>query len=91
MRLALELFVKNVLKTEANTLTQQKSKLGTFLKEHGCDPTIRNIFITVYDYYIKYQNDHVKHDDKIARKDINTVLSLTIVLMERLMDEINES
>lgn len=91
MRLALELLVKNVLKTEVNTLAQQKSKLGTFLEEQDCDPTIRNIFITVYDYYMKYQNDHVKHNNKIARKDINTVLSLTIVLMERLKDEVNES
>ena len=91
MRLALELLVKNVLKTEVNTLDLQKNKLGTFLKEQGCDKMVRNMFMIIYDYYMKYQNDHVKHDDKIARKDINTVLSLTIVLMERLKDEVNES
>ena len=91
MRLALELLVKNVLKTEANTLNLQKTELGTFLKEHSCDTTIRNMFMAIYDYYMKYQNDHVKHNDKIVRKDINTVLSLTIVLMERLKDEVNES
>lgn len=91
MRLALEKLVKNVTKTEANTLSLQKSALGTFLEKQGCDATVRNMLITTYDYFMKYQNDNVKHNDKIAHKDINTVLSYAIVFIERLKDEVNES
>ncbi|MCM1042150.1 MAG: hypothetical protein NC396_06980 [Bacteroides sp.] len=81
MRLALELLLKRVLGNQ-KSLENQKSEIGQYQNAKGFSRAFTNMFEKVLDYYTRYQNDHVKHDDKIERVEIDFVLSLTIIFMK---------
>ncbi len=77
MRLCLELFLKYKLQNE-KSLENQMDSVGKYQKERGCSPEFVNMFGKVLDYYCKYQNKYVKHDDNVNPKEIDFVMKLTI-------------
>ncbi len=81
MRLALELLLKKVLGNQ-KSLEKQKSEIGQYQNAKCFSREFTNMFEKVLEYYTRYQNDHVKHDDKIERVEIDFVFSLTTLFMK---------
>lgn len=84
MRLSFELLLKELLKNQ-KSLENQKEILGAALKENNISTQIRNLIIKVIDYYTKYQNDKVKHDDSSNKLEIEYMIEQTSVLMKFLI------
>lgn len=80
MRLALELFLREKL---GNSLSVEKQipVLGLFLKDKGSSPEIMNMFIKLVDGYMKYQNENVKHGDKLKRDEVELIINLTLTFI----------
>ena len=84
MRLSFELLLKQLLKNQ-KSLENQKKILGTALEENNISAEIRNLITKVIDYYTKYQNEKVKHDDSSNRLEIEYIIEQTSVLMKFLI------
>ena len=84
MRLAFELLVKDLLGNN-KSLENQINDLGSQLKEKGASEELRNMVVKIIDYYTKFQNNHVKHNDAINNDEIEYVIELTSVVMKYLV------
>ncbi len=76
LRLALELLMQSVLSND-KSLENQIAPLGRFVKDRGGSTEFSNMFQKLIDYYCKYQNSYVKHDDAVIEDEIEFVLELT--------------
>jgi hypothetical protein len=85
MRLSLELLVKDIF-GNSKSLENQRSDLGKFLKSEGISKEIRNLFMGVMSDYEKFQNQHVKHDDRVNSKEIEFIIELTSIIMNFLIE-----
>jgi hypothetical protein len=83
-RLSLELLCKELLGND-KSLENQSGVLGDYIKDHGGSKEVRNMFQKVLDYYTKYQNEYVKHDDAVIEPEIAFVVELTCSLMKYLL------
>lgn len=84
MRLAFELLVKDLLSNN-KSLENQISDLGSQLKENGASEELRNMVVKIIEYYTKFQNNHVKHNDAVNSNEIEYVIELTSVVMKFLI------
>ena len=73
LRLSLELLLKELLKNN-KSLEKQIVDVGTYQKSKGISSEITNMFNTLLDYYSKYQNKYVKHDDNVNNKEIEFII-----------------
>ena len=80
MRLALETFLKEILQNQ-KSLENQLSEVGKFQKEKGLSPEFIGMFNRLLDYYAKYQNNYVKHNDAVKYSEIDFVINLTTLFM----------
>lgn len=80
LRLSLELLLKEKFNNQ-RSLENQKASLGNYLKENNVSNEVSNLFITVTDYYNKFQNNNAKHSDNVNRNEIEFILYLTGVIM----------
>jgi|WetSurMetagenome_2_1015567.scaffolds.fasta_scaffold22084_2 hypothetical protein len=76
LRLSLELLLKSLLNNK-KSLENQSNDLGTFLKNKGVSTEVRNMFITLIEYFSKYQNNYIKHNDLVKRDEIDLIVNLT--------------
>lgn len=76
LRLALELLLKAILKNE-KSIENQISEIGAHLKGKDVSVEIRNMFLKLLEYYSKYQNEYVKHDDAVKENEIDFVINVT--------------
>lgn len=84
MRLAFELLVKDLL-CNNKSLENQISDLGSKLKSKGTSDELRNMVVKIIEYYTKFQNNHVKHNDAVNGDEIEYVIELTSVVMKYLV------
>lgn len=84
VRLSLEKLVQTVL-GNSKSLEKQVPELGIFLKDSGCSKELSNMFQKLFDYYTKYQNTYVKHDDAVIESELEIVFELTCSFMRFLM------
>jgi hypothetical protein len=84
LRLALELLLKKILKNE-KSLENQKEALGKYLKEKGVPPEVGNMYQMLLGYYSQYQNNYVKHDDKVNPAEVEFMIYLTGTFMRFLL------
>lgn len=84
MRLAFELLVKDLLGNN-KSLENQISALGAKLKSRGASEEFRNMVVKIIEYYTKFQNNHVKHNDAVNNDEIEYVIELTSVIMKYLI------
>lgn len=84
MRLAFELLVKDLL-CNNKSLENQISDLGSQLKAKGASDELRNMVVKIIEYYTKFQNNHVKHNDAVNGDEIEYVIELTSVVMKYLV------
>jgi hypothetical protein len=73
--------VQRALRNE-RSLENQVPALGPFVKQHGGSPELSNMFAKLVDYYCKYQNTYVKHDDAVIEEELEFVLEITAAFMK---------
>lgn len=84
MRLSLELLVHSLL-NNSKSLENNVSVLEEALKEIGASTEFRNMFKKILDYYTKFQNNHVKHNETVNKREVEFVVELTSVMMKYLI------
>jgi len=82
--LALELLLKAVF-DNSNSLENQTNLIGSRLKDRGATPQFRNMFQKLLDYYGKYQNEFVKHADKLPEEEIEFIIEITASFMKHIV------
>ena len=84
MRLSFELLVKDIL-GNGKSLENQIAELGSMMKETDASIELRNMVAQVIRYYTDFQNNHVKHNDKVNSNEIEYIIELTSVVMKFLI------
>lgn len=84
LRLGLELLLKSIL-GNSKSLENQIALIGPRLKERGASPQFTNMFQKLLDFYSKYQNDYVKHDDAVPEEEVEFIFELTASFMKHIV------
>ena len=84
LRLALEQLLRSIL-TNEKSLENQLPALGQFLKAKNGSPEFVNMFCKLLDYYSKYQNSYVKHNDAVLEEEIEFIFEITASFMKHLV------
>lgn len=84
IRLSFELMVKKLL-NNTKSLENQISDIGDKLKNANTSAELRNMITTIINYYTKYQNNYVKHDDKVNESEIEYIIETTSIIMKFLI------
>jgi len=79
-RLSLEILLRKVLGNN-KSLENQTSEIGQYLKNKAVSTQFRNMFEKILDYYSKYQNEYVKHNDKVDASEIDFVVNITLLFI----------
>lgn len=85
LRFSLESLIKEILEKQ-KSLENLKSDLGNFLAKRNINVEIRNFYIsTVFDFFVKYQNERVKHNDLFKEFEVDFIFNQTTILMQFLI------
>lgn len=84
LRLAFERLLRHILKNN-QSLEHQIQPLGSFVKARGGSPEFANMFVKIVEYYAKYQNTYVKHDNAVIAEEIELILELTAAFMKHII------
>ena len=84
IRLAFEILVKDLLGND-KSLENQIGGICGILDKCGTSVELKNMVQKIVDYYTKFQNNHVKHDDAVNENEIEYVIELTSVIMKFLI------
>jgi hypothetical protein len=84
LRLALEKLVQSLVGNE-RTLENNVGEVGAFIKAKGGSGELRGMFVKLLDYYTKYQNEFVKHDDAVIEEEVDIILELSSSFMKHLV------
>lgn len=81
LRLSFELLVKQVLKTK-KSLENTKSELGNYLKTRSINIEISNLYVgIIFDFFTKYQDENIKHNDRLNPIEVDFIFNQTTTLM----------
>lgn len=86
LRLSLESTLKSVLGND-KSLENQIGPLGDYLKKRNTTKEVSNMFRTLIDYYSKYQNDYIKHNDDVKQDEVEFIINLTSVFINFLINK----
>lgn len=84
LRLSFEILVKNLLGNN-KSLENQISELGIFLSSKNVSKELKNMIVKLIDYYTKYQNTYIKHNDIVNEKEVEFIFENTSSLMKFLI------
>jgi hypothetical protein len=84
LRLAVEMLLRSIFQND-KALENQVPLLGEFVKRRAGSPELRNMFLRLLDYYTKYHNTYVKHDDAVNRGEVEFIFELTSSVMKHLV------
>ncbi len=84
LRLSLEELLRQLLNND-KSLENQISLVGIYIKERKGSTELANMFIKLIDYYSKYQNTYVKHDDAVPTTEVDFILEITSSFMKHLI------
>jgi hypothetical protein len=84
LRLALEKLLRTIFSNE-KSLENQVPLVGSYIKDRGGSAELSNMFVKLIDYYSKYQNSYVKHDDAVIEEEIEFILEITSSFMKHLV------
>jgi hypothetical protein len=85
LRLTLEILLKDLLQNE-KPLEKQKEDIGKYLKTKNVSSEVSNMFVILQDYFGKYQNSYVKHDDNVNKHEIELMINLTSTFVNFLLN-----
>lgn len=83
LRLSLELLLQGIFGNK-KSLENQVGNLGAHLKSKGGSKELTNMFVKLIEYYSKYQNSYVKHDDSVIEEEIEFIFEITSSFMKHL-------
>ena len=63
----------------------QIPNVGSYIKDRGGSKELANMFVTLVDYYAKYHNSYIKHDDAVIEEEIEFVFEITASFMKHLI------
>jgi len=81
LRLSLEKLVQ-LLIGNSKSLENQLSTVGAFVKNRGGSAELSNMFVKLVDYYCKYQNTYIKHDDAVIEEEVEFIIEITAAFMK---------
>ena len=81
LRLSLELLIRKILNNE-KSLENQLSGIGLFIQDKGGSKELSNMFQKLVEYFSKYQNTYIKHEDKVIEEEIAFVFEITSSFMK---------
>jgi hypothetical protein len=81
LRLALEKLMQTIL-GNVKPLEKQLAAIGQFIKSKGGSKELANMFEKLIDYYTKYQNTYIKHNDAVPNEEVELLLELTSSFMK---------
>jgi hypothetical protein len=84
LRLSLEKLLR-VLFSNTKSLENQIQNVGQHIKDKGGSTELANMFVKLLDYYAKYNNSYVKHDDAVIEEEIEFILEITSSFMKHLV------
>lgn len=84
LRLSVECFLRSILGNE-RTLENQIPFLRKYQKDKDISSEIGNIFQRLIEIFGKYQNNYVKHHDKVKHSEIEFIFNLTNTFYRFLM------
>jgi hypothetical protein len=84
LRLSLEKLLQSILKN-GKSLENQLSALGDYIKQAGGSTELQNMLVKLIDYYCKYNNTYVKHDDAVVDHEIEVICEITSCFMRHLV------
>lgn len=84
LRFSLEQLLKSLLKNQ-KSLENQRENLLRFLKNKNINQEIIDMYNTIISQYTKYQNENVKHNEKLSEGEIEFIIYLTGSFMRFLL------
>lgn len=84
MRLSLELLIKELLGNK-KSLENNLNPLGRELKDRGVTHEIYSMMRKLIELYAKFQDDNVKHNDKVKLNEVEYIIDLTSVMIKFLV------
>lgn len=84
LRLALERLLCGVFEND-KSLENQIEFVGPYIKKRGGSKELANMFVKLVEYYAKYQNSYVKHDDAVIEEEIEFIFEITSSFMKHLI------
>lgn len=81
LRLSLEILLKIVLENE-KSLENQISDLGKYINERNGSKELNNMFLKLIDYFSKYQNTYVKHNDNVNENEVEIIIEMASSFMK---------
>lgn len=84
LRLSLELLLKMLFGNE-KSLENQLPNLGAYIQSRGGSAELANMFAKLVEYYSKYQNSYVKHDDAVIGEEVEFIFEITSSFMKHLI------
>jgi len=84
LRLSLELLLQSIIGNK-KSLENQTGEIGMFIKSKKGSKESNNMFVKLIDYYAKYINTYVKHDDAVVENEIEIIFEMTSSFMKFLI------
>ena len=81
LRLSLETLLKSVLENR-KSLENQIGDLGKFINERNGSKELNNMFLKLIDYFTKYQNSYVKHNDAVNENEVEIIMEMVSSFMK---------
>lgn len=75
------MLLKNILSNE-KSLENQLSALGEYIQNKGGSKELGNMFQKLVEYYSKYNNTYVKHNDNIIEEEVEFIFEITSSFMK---------
>jgi len=89
MRLCFEKVLQAIFSND-KSIENQMEAIGGLLKGAGVSNEFRNLLNKALDYYTKYQNNHVKHDDSINPYEVSFVVEFTCILIKQMIEQFGQ-
>lgn len=84
LRLALELLFKLIFEN-GKSLENQIPQVDAFINKNGGSKHFSNMFRVLVDYYSKYQNSFVKHNDAVIEEEVEFIFEMTSSFMKHVV------
>lgn len=81
LRLSLEILLKSILNND-KSLENQLSGLGKFIQDRNGSKELGNMFQKLVEYFSKYQNTYIKHDDNVIEEEIEFIFEISSSFMK---------
>jgi hypothetical protein len=84
LRLSLETLLKKILDNN-KSLENQIEDLGKYINSRNGSKELNNMFLKLIDYFSKYQNTYIKHNDNVNENEIEIMIEIASSFMKFLV------